>query len=58
MSTNAERGQLLALVEQTADVVAAMSGVKAQYVEAGWSNRGAEEMVLEMLRFSQAPGAK
>lgn len=41
---------LLALMEQTADTVAAFTGIKQQFVDAGWSERNAEMFVIELFR--------
>jgi len=47
-----DANDLLKALSDTADGVAAMTGVKAQFIEAGWSEPNAELMVLEMLRAS------
>lgn len=43
------RANLLRLQEQARDAVAALTGIKQQFVEAGWTNRGAEQMTHAML---------
>lgn len=35
---------MLAALEQMKDAVATLTGVKQQFIEAGWTDRGAEEM--------------
>ena len=44
-----ERNQMMQMLEQSADAVAAFTGIKAQFVEAGWDERAAEQMVIQML---------
>jgi hypothetical protein len=46
--TSAE--QIMAGLEEITMAIAAFTGIKAQFVEAGWDERVAEFMVLEMLR--------
>jgi hypothetical protein len=41
------------LLEDTETFIELMSGIKAKWIAAGWSSRGAEEMTAEMLRASQ-----
>jgi len=41
---------LLLMMEQTKDLIAAFAGVKAQAVEAGFSEQAAELIVLEMVK--------
>jgi len=38
------------IVEMARDIVAAMTGVKQQFVEAGWSEEAAEQMVVTMFK--------
>ncbi|MFC5930915.1 hypothetical protein D6T64_12035 [Cryobacterium melibiosiphilum] len=39
---------MMKVIDEAASPVAVMTGIKNQYVNAGWSNLGAEAMVLEM----------
>ncbi|MFS0718846.1 hypothetical protein ABC337_04935 [Arthrobacter sp. 1P04PC] len=41
---------MLAKLEEYALFVSIMTGIKAQYVNAGWSEHAAEIMTIEMLR--------
>ena len=49
--------ELLDILDQYADIVATMTGIKAQYIEAGWSALHAEAMVIEGLRLWVATSA-
>lgn len=40
---------LMEAMEQGADFVSAMTGLKKMFVEQGWSERGAEGMVISIL---------
>jgi hypothetical protein len=51
MSTSA-KPDLLKMMEDTANTVAALTGAKAQFVAAGWSEPAAEQMVIEFVRQS------
>lgn len=42
------------IMDDAATAVAAMSGIKAQFVAAGWSEQGAEQMTIEMMRNATA----
>jgi hypothetical protein len=42
--------QLLSMQEQAAIGIAALTGIKKQLVDAGWSEHSAELVVIEMLR--------
>lgn len=44
----------LKIMDDVAAAVATMSGVKAQFVAAGWSVGGAEQMTIELLRNATA----
>lgn len=44
--------EILALMDTTAQFVSAMTGTKAQLVNQGWSDAGAEQIVIEMLRMA------
>lgn len=44
-----EAARLLNSMEQSKTFVAAMTGIKNQFVEAGWHERTAEQMVHVML---------
>lgn len=47
---NATQGdQFLAALEQSRDFVATMTGIKQQFVEAGWTEVVAEHMTYAML---------
>jgi hypothetical protein len=41
---------LLDAMQETAKAVAAYTGIKRQFTESGWSDEGAEGMVIAMLR--------
>lgn len=43
-------GELLQIMDTAERDVAIFSGIKAKYLEAGWSQRGAEQMVLAQLQ--------
>lgn len=47
-SSSAE--QLMQVQDQVATSVAAFTGVKAQFIAAGWSPEAAEQMTLEMFK--------
>lgn len=49
MADNSNTAFLQAM-EETATAVAMMTGIRAQYIEAGWSPANAELMVIESLR--------
>lgn len=49
---NPQQDQLLAMMEQMAPLVAAMSGVRAQFIDQGWQPGNAEQMVIAMFRNS------
>lgn len=42
--------ELLQIMDMAEQNVAIFTGVKAKYVEAGWSQRGAEQMVLAQIQ--------
>lgn len=42
--------ELLQIMDMAEQNVAIFTGVKTKYVEAGWSQRGAEQMVLAQLQ--------
>lgn len=42
--------QLMQVQDQVATAVAGFTGVKAQFIAAGWSPEAAEQMTLEMFR--------
>lgn len=42
--------ELLQIMDMAEQSVAIFTGVKAKYVEAGWSQRGAEQMVLAQIQ--------
>lgn len=44
----------LKAMDDAATAVATMTGVKAQFVDAGWSVEGAEQMVIELMRNATA----
>lgn len=46
--------QLMQVQDQVANAVAGFSGIKAQFIAAGWSPEAAEAMTLEM--FKQGSG--
>jgi hypothetical protein len=48
-----QRDQFLHALEQSKDFVATMTGIKQQFVEAGWSEVVAEHMTYAMLMASQ-----
>jgi hypothetical protein len=41
---------LLQLMEQAKDAVAVLTGIKAQFIENGWSDVGAEQAVIVLLQ--------
>ena len=41
------------LLEDCEQFIELMSGVKAKWIAAGWTARGAEEMTVEIMRSSQ-----
>lgn len=43
-----DRQALLQLMEETADLVASLTGIKKQFMDAGWSEQAAEMMVHAM----------
>jgi hypothetical protein len=43
------------ILDEAGAAVAALSGVKAQFIAAGWSEQGAEQMTIEMLRAAPRP---
>ena len=43
----------LQLLDDCEKFIELMTGVKAKWLAAGWTARGAEEMTLEMMRSSQ-----
>lgn len=51
---------LMAVLDESAKAVATMTGIKAQFVNAGWDERNAEKAVLAMFENStvQARNAK
>lgn len=50
-----QRVNLLALMESTKDAVASFTGIKQQFIDAGWSPEAAEQMVIELFRKTPAP---
>lgn len=54
MSDESVRLDLLAMLDAAADMVATWTGVKAQFVGAGWNERAAELMTIEILRAAVA----
>lgn len=42
--------QLLNVQDQVADLVATLTGARQQLIAAGWSENGAEAIVIEMFR--------
>lgn len=48
MSANGEFG--MAAIEQAAVYIATLTGMKQQFMDAGWSELVAEHMVFEMVR--------
>ena len=54
--TSTERLLMLDMQAQAADMVAAITGIKAQFVTAGWDPGNAERMVIEVLRASSNAG--
>lgn len=51
--TDTERTQYLTALEQSKDFVATMTGIKQQFIEAGWTDVVAEHMTYAMLMASQ-----
>lgn len=49
-----ERTSLLETMESARDAVAAYTGIRQQFIDAGWSERMAEAMVVEILRTNTA----
>lgn len=45
-----QEAALFAMQDEIAKFVAGMTGAKAQFVEAGWSETNAELLVIEMFR--------
>lgn len=43
-----------AAIEESAKAVAALTGIRSQFIEAGWSEVNAELAVIEMIRLSIA----
>lgn len=41
--------QLLDILDQARDGVAALTGIKQQLIESGWEERAAEQVVIAML---------
>lgn len=48
--SRAEREAMLQLMEQSQNAVAVFTGIRQQFIDAGWTSVGAERMVHEMLR--------
>jgi hypothetical protein len=46
----AERDQMMQMLDASADAVATFTGIKAQFVDSGWDELSAEQMVIEMLK--------
>jgi len=49
---------VLDILDMSGDLVAAMTGIKQQFVAAGWDPRNAELMVIEMYRMAVAQQGK
>lgn len=50
MRSRAAVQALTGLIEAGRDYVAALTGIKQQFVDLGWSPESAEELVVEMVR--------
>ena len=48
-----ERDQLLESMEKAKDFIATMTGIKQQFIDAGWTEVVAEQMTYAMLTASQ-----
>jgi hypothetical protein len=53
MADTPEPFDLMAIMEQVANSVAALSGIKAQFVDAGWDPANAEKMTIQLLASAQ-----
>lgn len=42
--------ELLRIMDQAEQNVAIFTGIKVKYIEAGWTQRGAEQMVLAQIQ--------
>lgn len=43
------QNEMLKMLEETANSVAACTGIKQQFIDAGWDEHNAEQMVIAML---------
>lgn len=46
---------LMKLIEEFATMVAMWSGVKQQFIDAGWKPDHAEQMIIEIMRSANKP---
>ena len=47
--TRLDPTEMLNLLEQSKDAVATLTGLKQQFIDAGWTPRGAEQMTYAIL---------
>jgi len=52
MTSDSDNAVLLAM-EQAATAVAAMTGIKRQFIDAGWNEHNAEKATIELLATSR-----